>query len=301
MAENTDEKKDQLLEDEYTADEIHNADLGDLVAENIASEVPDESQPENPASEEKQEEQTETPIEEKKEDEAPQLPQTQPAINTEELSKNIVSQVVEALAGDTKTGQEKQDIKNDIWANAPWVKENRTPSYTEALDYTIKAAQPKLVEETAAKVKEMLDKEVEEEEKTLQEQEEQQKKQQEETQKQWNTYWDAQLADLESKNLIPKIVNKNDPNDPGVKTRVALFTKMREAAEENGKNNKPVSLNLKEIYYEHYKPEQDNKRDPKLVPVAGARKGMSPQEEEEFSYEEIHNAQGFTPFLKSNK
>jgi hypothetical protein len=160
----------------------------------------------------------------------------------------------------------------------PWEKENRNPSWTEALEYM--AAKNK--EDTKKEVFEELQRQKDEVENKQKEEQEHQ----ETIEKQYNDMWDSQIEDLVSKGRIPKMVKEGDD---GYNARVELFKTMSLVNQERSKQGLPLITNLKEIFLDHYKA-PTTQPDGGDAPIAGAKKSVSNNSEDKLSYHEIHGS-----------
>lgn len=274
----------------YTNQEIHNADLSDIAAEweeeaNKPQEaVTPEQKPvveEQPKEEKKEEVQVSTP---------PQTPAPPPTIDSQKLTDDVVKGLVDKLAPETATKEEKKDLRTKItelqkakadkgeelsWIDAAEFLHNET---TASVKEEVKA---ELKEELKKEIHEDLDKEVKEEETK-----EQQAKQvlEDQTQK-LNQEWDRQFAALEERSDFPKVQNPNDANDLGAREQLALLTQM---SEYNKANPQTPIMNLVEFYHTKYKspfekPEGAN------APVYGSRRSIAPSNTTTYSNAEVHN------------
>lgn len=187
-----------------------------------------------------------------------------------EVQTEVTNKIVESLTG-KKEGEEApaylkfiKDIQE---------KEKRDPTYAEALTFLKEATKTEIMAELKQKDddKDKADEDAKDAE---------QKKNDA-----WNAHWSSQLEELEEAELIPKIANEQNKNDPGIKARIALFTAMRENNERRKEEGKLETYSLKEVYYEVYSKREVPGAD---APIAGANKGVS-QGEKGYSYEDVHN------------
>lgn len=273
------QKKEDTPQDEpLNYDEVHNQDLGDTIKETNAK--PEEGVDETPSDEKTKSvdgagDDTKDKDTKPDTEEPPAKTETAPALDPdklkEEISQSTAEKIVEALAGEGKTAEEKKDLL----ADAPWVKEKREPTYEEALLFVKDTAKKELREE--------LDREEQEAQQKEEEERKAQEEQQQNTIKQYNTLWDNELSDLETNGKIDK-----NP-EQAKKMRLALFETMRDVNVKRAQENKPPILSLKEIYYEHYKAptEQPAGAD---APIAGVTKRTSTPNPKSFTYGEVHNS-----------
>lgn len=246
----------------------------------------------------------ETPKEEKKEEEkseekvesAPQPPLDKETIKKElkeEVTQDVKEEIVSQLQG---TKDEKEDayarLEKEIWE-----KENRAPTYKEALDL--------IKTQAKEEIKTELNAEIEEEEKKAEETKKAEEAQQQELTESLNKDWDEQLEDLVKSGKIPAVKDPDNnevtiirnaegkeieriPVDEGKKARYELFKAMYSASEERIANNQKPLTNLKEIFYEHYN--KDKQPAGANAPVSGVRKSVSQDSGTTFKYSDIHNA-----------
>jgi len=262
---------------DYTNKEIHDVSLEDIFDE-VAEQEEDKkvapATPETPTTPE-----PETPPVETK----PAEPIT-PPIDADKLKEEISDSVAKKLIDQLAPADATTEEKKDLLAEAPWTKENREPTWEEALKYMADQNKDTVKQEILKELNdEVLAEEKREEEaaKTAAEQERIQTES-------WNKEWDRQLDALTTSGKIPRVLNPLDPNDPGVKERTALFTRMAEIAEENRKAGKPVSLSLIETHALHYTPPTATPPGAD-APVSGAQRAVATTPSTEFSYGEIHN------------
>lgn len=256
--------------------------------EDIFNEVADEEDDGVPAkkADEKQEEPAKpaeptTPETKPQEPEKPN-PNIDPERLKEEISDATAKKIIEAIAPEGATKEQKKDILDEFLEKHP------EPTWQDAFKFFDE--QSKLnKQELKQEILKDLQKEVEDEEAKEKQAADDQAKAAEERTKAWNSEWDRQLKVLEDSGRIPKIVDPNDPEDPGKKERIALFTKMKERAEEASKNGQPASLSLLETYMQGYD-SPTKKPAGAEAPVAGSRKAVTPSNPGEFSYNDIHNS-----------
>ncbi len=83
------------------------------------------------------------------------------------------------------------------------------------------------------------------------------KQQEEEYRTAVNKQIEEEMEDLRSLGRMPKIINKDDPNDPGIAAQKELFAQAMAINEARQKEGKPMIVSPKLIFYEHYKPSQE--------------------------------------------
>lgn len=216
------------LSDDTSVVELKDQSIREILTENHEA----ENTPTEPVIETPKEEPIVEPVVEDKAD--------VPVVDTEkikqelreEVSKDVTESIVKSLSQDRKTEEVPQ---------TPWEKENRTPTWTEALEYVGQQTEKRLEEKQTAKAKEA------EDQRTQQLTAEQQNKEQ------WNGYWNGQLDELSASGKIPK-VEKQDQSDEGIKARQALFTEMVKVNTDRMAKGLSTITSIKEIYYEHYTP-----------------------------------------------
>lgn len=218
----------------------------------------------------------EKPIEEPKEEpKTPEIDKEQIKRELrEEVSKEVSDELVKKLKGDRET----EDIPK-----TPWEKENRTPTWTEALEYAGEQAEKRLEEKQLAKAK------AEEDARNAQ------NATNEDNAKKWNSYWDMQLDELASAGKIPKVADATSQEDRGIKARQQLFEAMVKVNTKRTAEGKPQITSVKEIYYEHYDPSKQPAGE--NAPVAGkTRSGNSQVSTSE--YTAADRKKSFTQLLK---
>lgn len=213
-----------------------------------------------------------------------------PAIDEEKLTNNITEKILEKLAPEDATKEEKKDIKSKIAElTKKAADEGRELTYIEALEFLSGETKSTVKEELKVELKEELKKEIRADlEKEVQDEQAKQSQieaQQKARQDQLNKEWDRQIAALEASKDLPKVVNMKDPNDEGVKEQMALLTQMSEYNKANPAN--PI-LNLVEFYHTKYK-SPSKKPAGADAPVNGAKRSITPSDPNAYSYGEIHN------------
>lgn len=207
--------------------------------------------------------------EEKKEEPKPETPaaptESTPPTKTEaptepveqgeeeiEISEDAAQKLIEEQTGSKKDADEQY----------PWEKEDREPTQREVLDYV------------AERTIQLQDERKAESERV---QKEQQNQNIEENKKIWN----GNIEFLESNNYIPKVVNKEDKDDPGLLARTKLF---EQAVLHN-------ELDLEKVYWRYIKPNEGKQPAGADAPIArGANADTEPKkDDDEFYYDDIHN------------
>ena len=259
--------------------EVHDTPLEAIIGEPTPEEKAKEPKLAEEIEKEVKEPVKETPKEEVTYEEVPFDPEAYKKQMRDEILGEA-SKLVEKVTGTTDKKTEKDDE-----LVSPWAKENRTPKdYEEIADWAL--AKKSVLDKRA---EEAHNKEVETQKKVV----EDQNKQQTES---FNKFVDNDLEDLMVAGKIPRPVNKDDANDPGVIARKALFQSMLDVNLERQKAGKPYVFSIKEIFYEHYKaPETE---------VAGADAPVSPsrspvgEEPKELDYiKDVQPGRGFASWL----
>lgn len=254
-------------------------------------------------------EEEENPIE-KKDKETPKKEEKEIEVDEEEFGKKIAENIVKTQEeleekkrqeADEKAKKEAEEARMKDELLPIYVREGRNPKdYAEINEEATRIAElkaEKLWEKKEAERQAKID-EQKEAEKT-----EAQKK--EDTQKQYDRYIDSQLDDLVKSNKLPPIKDDKDEKDLGVIERRNLFKTMYDVnmkiAEENktlpADQQKPLINSLKEIFYEHYKPMSTQPAGAD-APIAGKTSVVTPTNEDEIDYKEIHKAKDFFSFFK---
>ena len=218
----------------------------------------------------------------------PQETKPEPQIDVEELKKETIRETSQAIVDKISKGlgltQEEQDKSQAEGLVAPWEKEDRNPkSYKEVAEFSADLAEWKRQQ---AEVK-------------SQEEAKQAEATQKQTNERWNKYWDEQVEDLINSGKLPKVEDKDNPNDPGVVAKKALYQKMWEVTQERVKGGKQPISSLKEIFYEHY---EDPSAQPAGAdaPVSLGKKAVSGGDSKDYSYDEIHD-QPFEKIIAGSK
>lgn len=206
----------------------------------------------------------------------------EPKIDLEEEARKIKEDVVNRVR--TSLGLTDEEVKQteDEGIEAPWVKEKRTPkTYEEVAEYAADLAEWKRqqAEKKAAALKEEQD------------------KRQSQSRQQIESMWDEQLEDLRSTGKLPKVsdsiaakmkkggqLTEDEKRDPGIQAQKRLFEAMADVNVKRQQDGKPMVVNLKEVFYEHYK----EKKQPAGAdaPVSGGSTGVNP-DTGDFKYSDI--------------
>jgi len=267
-------KKQDAVEEkiDYVKD-IQNKSIQEIAAEEV--EIPDEKVDEAI----KEVEAERTKVEEKAED--VEVTEDKPLDTSEmeqriyeKVQKETVDKITKSLKGEDATEEEVSDYKK--FANETWKKEGRNPTYEEALEFVSNKAIENIEKRQAEKIQKE------------NEQSEAQKRAEAEREANLNKYIDSELEDLVSSGKLPKVVDKSDENDPGVKARRAVFQAMMEVNTKRASEGKDPIYSPKIVYYEHYKSpiEQPAGAD---APISGGRSGVHTDGDNRASYKEIHN------------
>lgn len=251
--------------------EVKNETIRDILEEQHESETLESDV--KPETQEK-----ETPPEESKEEPKAEQPPLDREKIKEELKAEVSQEVSDSIVKSLKGEREEKDVPQ-----TPWEKENRTPTWKEALEYAGEQAEKRLEEKQTAK----------------QQAEEAQRTQAltaaEDNKQKWNSYWDMQIDELTASGKLPK-VEKKDASDTGMKARQELFAQMVKVNTERVAEGKPQITSLKEIYYEHYTPVTQQPAGAN-APVAGkVRSGSGSQTSDR--YTSADRKKSFTQLLK---
>ncbi len=214
----------------------------------------------------------EPPVETKAEEAVVETPKA-PEIDIEEITRQVEEKVSQATA---QKLIESLSGKKEESESYPWEKEGRNPTYKEALDYVGTKAEERVLaklndEVVAEETKEKADKEQLEAAQKLQTE-------------LLNKSWDQQLTELETTNRIPKIVDANNPNDPGVVIRKQMFKELNKNVAEQQAAGKIPSYSLKEVFYEGNFKRQPAGAD---APIAGVRRSNTSDNSDGFKYSDI--------------
>lgn len=223
-----------------------------------------------------------------------------PALDVEELKTKLGAELKEQISQDVADKVIKAIApQKDETLQPPWVKENRNPTYQEAIDWAatqgLEKATPDLVNKVTEKVIENLNQEVTNEQKV----EADKKAADESQQKAFEQSWNLEFEQLEATGKLPKANledNRMDEKgmylDPGRKARQEVFSAMANNIKQvQGENKRQVTnadYSPIATFYSHYKPstEQPAGAD---APVYGANKTGSPSTGLGFTAQEVHN------------
>lgn len=211
-----------------------------------------------PEPEEEKKDEPEVP--EKPAEAQPEPPKEEPPAPVEEKPADeeeieITEEAAQKLIED-QTGKQKQDDEQ-----YPWEKEGREPTQREVLDYVANRTL-ELQEERKAETERV------------------QKEQQDQNLENNKKIWNSNIEYLESNNFIPKVVNKEDKNDPGLVARTKLF---EQAVLHN-------ELDLEKVYWRYIKPNERKQPAGADAPIArGANADTEPKgDDDDFYYDEVH-------------
>jgi len=246
-----------------------------------------------PASDE---DETETPAEEtvpqdKTEAETAEAKPQEPVLTKTEVDQKI-TETKEELLGRIResfgltTDEEKKMADEGLIP--PWEKENRTP------------ADWKEIAEFGAQLAEFKRKESEAETKKIQDE---QKQQADNYNKQLNQTWDMQLDELREAGKLPKVnpailakmkegrvLSEEERKDPGLAAQAELFQTMYVVSRDRASQDKPAITNMKEIFYEYYKPQRRDKVAGEEAPISGGSQAVDTGKEEQIDYKDLHNS-----------
>lgn len=85
----------------------------------------------------------------------------------------------------------------------------------------------------------------------------------------FQTLWKDQYSQLAESGKVPKIVNENDPNDPGNQAKVKILAKLKTILDENQAKGIDYVPTLKEVFYENPNVLSTETQEGLDVPVSG--------------------------------
>ncbi len=217
---------------------------------------------------------------------------TPPPIDTEELKKEItekvsketVDKITQALTGKQEETTQEQKDKYLEYSEKFLAEKGRNPTWFELVPF----------------IRDEVKQELKREQEETRVQQEEAQRTVAETEKQrteaFNKHIDAQLEDLYRQERLPKIVNKDNPNDEGVQARKALFQAMLEVNQDRVNKGQDPIYSIKEIFYEHYKKPS---RQPAGAdaPVSVGSGNVAPESPDDYSYADIRN-KSFLDFFR---
>lgn len=189
------------------------------------------------------------------------------------VKKETVDKITRALTGKEETTQEQRD-KYEVIAEKFAKEKGRNPTWFE------------LVKFIKDDIREEMKAESEQERKQREELIKRNQEVDKERSKAFNQYIDEQLDELLKNGKLPKVINKDDPQDRGVMARKALFQTMYDVNTKRVKEGKQPIYSVKEIFYEHYTPptQQPAGAD---APISAGRGTAVADTGEDYSYAEI--------------
>lgn len=225
----------------------------------------------------------------------PEKPVIDEAKLTETLTENITKKLIDQFAPETATKEDKKDWQvklKEMQEQA--TKEGRELTYEEAIKFVKEESQAELREELKTELKTTLKKEIMDDLNKEVAVEEEKVKQQKEARNKYNQQlygeWDRQIGILQQQGF-PKVIDKNDPNDPGMRAQKTLFEALNAINKEQQAKGQPVSLSLVEAFM-HPIYKQLTTQPGKDAPVNGTRKSVAPNEKQGMNYmKDIHNAE----------
>lgn len=280
--------------------DVHNASMEDIVAQQHKAEAEWADEWNNPPAEKPKEPETQmpsapaetTPVTPAPVVEEPKPPTSAtpppPALSADEIADKVTAKVVENL--NPATVEEKKGIEDKLKDLQDKAKaDGREITYTEALSFLKEETKAELtgeLTETITKqVRENLDKEIAAEEKQKADAKDAQDAQQKKNNDVMVGEWNRQVTVLQNEQNFPK------PEDPGfAKAKDVLFQALKNRADKATKEGKPVSVSLIEAFHspEHRALTQQDGRE---APVNGARKTVGGEDKTGFTNQELHNMQ----------
>lgn len=240
------------------------------------------------------EEPKETPKGEEKPAETPTVPE-EPEVPLEDVLKKNAEETANAILAKQKADQDAAEA-----ARIAEEKANKTPEqeYREiAADFEKKEGRAPTWEELAVKMEERaLNKfqalqaeakaDADEQQRVQQEAQQKQVKETEDNEKLLNTVIDDELGDLYNAGKLTRIQDANNPSDPGLVERQALFTKWAQVNTERRAKGLPDITSATRIYEFYYqKPQGQSGAN---APISGNRTSATPPgAEQEYSYADI--------------
>jgi hypothetical protein len=210
-------------------------------------------------------------------------PEKMKAEIAETVKKETVDKITKALTGKEETTKEERD-KYEVIAENFAKEKGRNPTWFE------------LVKFIKDDIRQELKNETEQEKQSREELIKKNKQVEQERSKAFNTYIDEQLNELLKSGKLPKVVNKDDPNDIGVKSRKALFQTMMEVNTDRVKTGKAPIYSVKEIFYEHYKAPNTQPAGAD-APISVGRGNAAVDSGEDYSYGDVHK-KSFLDFFR---
>lgn len=200
----------------------------------------------------------------------------------DEVSTEVADRVSKALKGEeTKDERDRYQIIAEEFES----KNGRSPTWHELIPYIVEDAKQALKAEQA------------EEARIANETEQNIANAEKEKEESFNRFIDDELNELYTNNRLPKIKDKNDPEDYGVKTRNALFQTMMEVNQKRVANNETPIYSINKIYHEYFTPPSKQPAGAN-APISVGRGGNQSIDTDEFSYHDIHNKKSILDFFK---
>lgn len=200
----------------------------------------------------------------------------------DEVSTEVAERVSKALKGDeTKDERDRYEVIAEEFAQ----KNGRSPAWHELVPYMVEDAKQAIKAEQA------------EEARIANEQQQTVAKTEKEREDGFNKFVDDELTELYANNRLPKIKDKEDPEDYGVRTRTALFQKMMEVNQKRVANNEPPIYSINKIFHEHFTPPSKQPAGAN-APISAGRGGNQAVDTDDFSYHDIHNKKSILDFFR---
>lgn len=270
-------------EEEVTPEDIKYQDIHDNSMEDIALKAEINK---IEGTEPQEEPQEEAPVVEEPVVETPAVEET-PAFDPEKLKQEAKdeakNEILAALKGNTAEKTEENVDEYATFQKGIWEKEGRQPTWTEAANFIKDKAKAEFRAEEEAKEAERV--------KQAEEQTQAQTANNEAT----NKYVEDTLKELYENEKLPRIQNKDNPDDYGIRTRNALFSTIIDVNQKRlAANQTPKTV--KEIFYEDFKmPNRDVAGGD--APVNMGRGGSQQDDSEEIDYQRDLQGKSFRQIL----
>lgn len=268
-------------------------DIHTPTMEDIASEM---EEPVTSKEAEKKEEEVKTsePATEVVSRQTPQEPKEKEQkleLDTDKLTDSIAKKLIDKIAPDEATPQEKKDLRSKLKDLEDKAKaQGREITYPDALEFLQKETETNLEEILTDKVSqnvlEKLNKEVQDEEAKDKQNRETAETQQKEYYQSISSQWDEQTASLRESGKLSTPESK-DPKDPANVEYLDFLNQMRAFNIARKEAGKPEILNMVEFHTIHYK--KDSEQAGRNAPVYGAKRSVADGDSDDYTSSYIHN------------
>lgn len=268
---------EEIEEETGIAQDIdYKKDIEDKTLKEIASETKG-----NESVTVKEDEEVKEPVKEIEE-----VKEEKPEVDVEKIAADAAKKTREEIA-DLLKGEEKKETKDAYqeWAEKYSEDNGKPPTWVEVAKFVKDTAKAEIIAEQQAQVKEA--------------QEVQTKKEAEAktSEDQLNSLIDEELNELYSSNKLIRIKNAEDPTDPGVMEKKALFQTMYEVNVKRAQEGKTPIYSVARIHSNYYKPVNKQPAGADAM-ITNNRAGGAPADDGDYEYTKDIRGKGWKSFFK---